>query len=152
MSFVQLRELEELVRLGTYDTLLVKPFSPWTYLVFSGLNIGYAGHVILAVALMAWAVLSIDFTWSIWSASFFIAALISATLLTGALITMIGATALIWVRSNHLFSIFFGFWELTRYPLNIFRAASRPSSSPRSRWPSPVRSPSAPCSANPSRS
>jgi ABC-2 type transport system permease protein len=33
---------------------------------------------------------------------------------------MIGATALIMVRSNHLFSIFFGFSELTRYPLNIF--------------------------------
>ncbi|SCB37919.1 ABC transporter permease [Rhizobium lusitanum] len=120
MSFVQLRDLEELVRLGTYDTLLVKPFSPWAYLVFSGLNIGYAGHVILAVALMGWAVLSVDFAWSVWSASFLVAALLSATLLTAALITIIGATALIWVRSNHLFSIFFGFWELTRYPLNIF--------------------------------
>ncbi|MBX5158049.1 ABC transporter permease [Rhizobium sp. NZLR1b] len=120
MSFVQLRDLEELVRLGTYDTLLVKPFSPWAYLVFSGLNIGYAGHVILAAALMGWAILSVDFTWSVWSVSFLIATLISATLLTGALITMIGATALMWVRSNHLFSIFFGFWELTRYPLNIF--------------------------------
>ncbi|MBY3215056.1 ABC transporter permease [Rhizobium laguerreae] len=120
MSFVQLRDLEELVRLGTFDTLLVKPFSPWAYLVFSGLNIGYAGHVILAVPLMGWAVLSVDFAWSVWSASFLIAALLSATLLTAALITMIGATALIWVRSNHLFSIFFGFWELTRYPLNIF--------------------------------
>ncbi|MBB3464557.1 ABC-type uncharacterized transport system permease subunit [Rhizobium sp. BK377] len=74
----------------------------------------------IAVALMAWAVLSVDFAWSVWSGSFLIAALISATLLTAALITMIGATALIWVRSNHLFSIFFGFWELTRYPLNIF--------------------------------
>jgi ABC-2 type transport system permease protein len=28
MSFTQLRDLEELVRLGTYDALLVKPFSP----------------------------------------------------------------------------------------------------------------------------
>ena len=104
----------------TYDTLLVRPFSPWAYLVFSGLNISYAGHVILAVALMGWAVLSVDFAWSVWSASFLVAALLSATLLTAALITIIGATALIWVRSNHLFSIFFGFWELTRYPLNIF--------------------------------
>jgi len=120
MSFVQLRDLEELVRLGTYDTLLVKPFSPWAYLVFSGLNIGYVGHIILAVALMAWAVMAVDFSWSIWSVMYFAAAIVSATLLTAAIITMIGATALIWVRSNHLFSIFFGFWELTRYPLNIF--------------------------------
>ncbi|AHG45868.1 ABC transporter permease [Rhizobium leguminosarum bv. trifolii CB782] len=120
MSFVQLRDLEELVRLGTFDTLLVKPFSPWVYLIFSGLNISYTGHVILAVALMGWAILSVDFAWSVWSVSFLLATLISAALLTAALITMIGATALIWVRSNHLFSIFFGFWELMRYPLNIF--------------------------------
>jgi ABC-2 type transport system permease protein len=120
MSFVQLRDLEELVRLGTFDTLLVKPFSPWTYLVFSGLNIGYAGHVILAVALMGWAIFAVTIDWNAWSALFLLGTLLSSTLLTAALITMIGATALIWVRSNHLFSIFFGFWELTRYPLNIF--------------------------------
>ncbi|MBP2445311.1 ABC-type uncharacterized transport system permease subunit [Rhizobium leguminosarum] len=35
MSFTQLRDLEELVRLGSYDVLLVKPFSPWVYLIFS---------------------------------------------------------------------------------------------------------------------
>lgn len=120
MSFVQLRELEELVRLGTFDTLLVKPFSPWAYIVFSGLNIGYAGHIILAVALMTWAVLAVDMSWTAPSILFFLGMLISSTLLTAAIITMIGATALVWVRSNHLFSIFFGFWELTRYPLNIF--------------------------------
>lgn len=123
LSFVQLRDMEELVRLGTYDALLVKPFSPWAYIVFSGLNIGYAGHIILAVALMAWAVVAVDFQWSIGATLYFVGALISSTLLTAALITMIGATALIWVRSNHLFSIFFGFWELTRYPLNIFPGA-----------------------------
>ena len=120
MSFVQLRDLEEQVRLGTYDTLLVKPFSPWAYLVFSGLNIGYVGHIILAVALMGWAALAVDVNWSAEAVLFFVGTLVSSTLLTAALITMIGATALIWVRSNHLFAIFFGFWELTRYPLNVF--------------------------------
>ena len=120
LSFVQLRNLEEQVRLGTFDTLLVKPFSPWAFIVFSGLNIGYVGHIILAVALMGWAVVAVDLAWSATSVLFLLGALLSSTLLTAAIITMIGATALIWVRSNHLFSIFFGFWELTRYPLNIF--------------------------------
>lgn len=120
MSFVQLRGLEEQVRLGTFDALLVKPFSPWVYMVFSGLNIGYVGHIILAVVLMAWAVQAVGIDWTLWSALFLLGTLVSSTLLTAAIITMIGATALIWVRSNHLFAIFFGFWELTRYPLNIF--------------------------------
>jgi len=120
LSFVQLRNLEEQVRLGTFDALLVKPFSPWAYIVFSGLNIGYVGHIILAVGLMAWAVLAVDFTWSFTAVLFLLGTLLSSTLLTAAIINMIGATALIWVRSNHLFAISFGFWELTRYPLNIF--------------------------------
>lgn len=119
-SFTQLRDLEDLVRLGTLDALLTKPINTWAYLIFSGLNIGYAGHIILAIPVLVWALLAAQVQWSLFTAMFFAASLISAMLVTGAVITMIGATAMIWVRSNHLFSIFFGFWELTRYPLNIF--------------------------------
>ena len=122
LSFVQFRDLEELVRLGTFDTLLVKPFSPWAYLAFSGLNIGYAGHIALAAGLMVWSVLQVGIDWSLGSALYLLAALISAALVNAALITMIGASAFIFVQSSHLYTIFFGFWELSRYPLNIFPA------------------------------
>jgi ABC-2 type transport system permease protein len=122
LSLVQFRDLEVLVRMGTLDALLTKPINPWAYLAFSGLNIGYAGHVILAIPLLAWSLFAVDIDWSPGMLLFFPASLLSAALVSGAIITMIGATALIWVRSNHLFSIFFGFWELTRYPLNIFPA------------------------------
>lgn len=121
-SFTQLRELEELVRLGTLDALLTKPINIWAYLIFSGLNIGYAGHIILAIPVLVWALIAAQVEWSLPSALFFGLSLLSATMVTGAVMTMIGGTALIWVRSNHLFAIFFGFWELTRYPLNIFPA------------------------------
>jgi len=123
MSFVQLRDLEELVRLGKFDTLLVKPFSPWAYLVFSGLNIGYAGHIALSVGLMGWALSQVGIDWNLGSALYLLAALISAALVNAALITMIGTCALIVVQSSHLFTIFFGFWELSRYPLTVFPAA-----------------------------
>ena len=120
ISFTQFRDMEEKVRLGTFDAVLVKPIGPWTFLVFSGLNIGYLGHIVLAVGLMAWALTQVAVDWSIPIAFYFAATLVSAAMLVAALMTMIGATALVWVRSNHLFSIFFGFWELARYPLVIF--------------------------------
>ncbi|MDB5614545.1 MAG: transporter permease [Devosia sp.] len=122
VSFTQLRNLDDLVRLGTLDALLTKPINTWAYLIFSGLNIGYAGHIILAIPVLVWALLAAQVSWSIGTALFFVGSLLSAMSVTGAVITMIGATAMIWVRSNHLFAIFFGFWELTRYPLNIFPA------------------------------
>ena len=109
-----------LAGMGTFDAVLVKPVSPWIYLVFSGLNIGYTGHIVLALGLMAWSLTQVDVAWTFPSALLFFCYLISAAMIVAATMTMIGATALVWVKSNHLYQIFFGFWELARYPLNIF--------------------------------
>ena len=119
-SFTQFRELEEIVRMGRMDAILVKPVSPWVFMVFSGLNIGYAGHILLAVGLMAWALTQVEIAWSPGTVLYLLSTLISGALIVCALMTMIGATALVWVRSRHLYAIFFGFWELARYPLNLF--------------------------------
>lgn len=121
LSFVQFRELEELVRLGTLDALLVKPFSPWAYLAFGGINIGYAGHILLSSVLLVWSLSQL--AWSPAALLYLAAGLINGALINAAILTMIGATAMIWVRSRHLFSIFFGFWELVRFPLSIYPGA-----------------------------
>jgi ABC-2 type transport system permease protein len=123
LSFVQFRDLETLVRKGAFDVLMVKPMSPWAYLTFSGLNIAYVGHVALAVVIMGWALWQADVAWSLGQVTFFVAALTSAALVVAAVMTMIGAASLVLVQSSYLYSIFFGFWELTRYPLNIFPPA-----------------------------
>ncbi|HEY9011924.1 MAG TPA: ABC-2 family transporter protein [Devosia sp.] len=122
-SFTQMRDLEEQVRLGTYDTLLTRPMSPWVYLVFARFNIGYVSHIALAVTLMVWALLTIDVEWSVAWVAYFVLSLLSAALVTAAIMTSIGATALAWTRSNHLYSLYFGFWELSRYPLNMYPLA-----------------------------
>ncbi|MEO6013098.1 MAG: ABC-2 family transporter protein [Devosia sp.] len=124
LSFVQLRDLDQMVRLGTFDVLLVKPISPWVYLVFGGFNaVGYSGHIALAIGLMVWSLAQVSVEWNAWSVIYLTLAVISSSMVTAAVITMIGAVALVTVQSNHLFSIYFGFWELTRYPVNIFPAA-----------------------------
>jgi ABC-2 type transport system permease protein len=122
-SFVQFREFEELVRRGTLDALLVRPVSTWAYLTFSGFNIGYAGHVVLAVGVMAWSLGSVEISLSLGRILFLGAALVSASMLVAAVMMMIGASAIVLVQSRHLYSIFFGFWELTRYPIHIYPAA-----------------------------
>lgn len=124
LSFVQFRNLEEMVRLGTFDVLLVKPISPWVYLAFGGLNIaGYSGHIALAVGLMVWALVQVEADWTVWSALYIVLSLISAAMVTAAVMTMIGVAALVIVQSSYLYSIFFGFWTLGRYPLSIFPPA-----------------------------
>src|SRR5262245_13913636 len=49
--------------------------------------------------------------------------MVSASLVVAAVMTIIGASALALVQSCYLYSIFFGFWQLTRFPMNIYPAA-----------------------------
>lgn len=119
-TFVQLRGMEELVRLGTYDTLMVRPVSPWAFLAFSGINIEYGGHIALGVGMIGWALPQLAIDWSVLTVAQLVASLISAALLTGATLTIIAAMALVLTRSRYLFGIYFDFWELSRYPLTIF--------------------------------
>jgi ABC-2 type transport system permease protein len=120
VSFTQMRELEDTIRSGNFDCLLVKPFSPWAYLVFAGLNLGYLGHIVLAVGMLGWSLAALPIDWTVWRVLYALASLVSAAMTVAALLTMIGACAFVLTRSRYLYGIFFGLWELTRYPLSIF--------------------------------
>lgn len=121
VSYVQMRDLEDLIARGAFDAVMVKPVSPWTYVVFEGFNaVGYSGHIVLAAVLMGWSLTQLSVGIDLWGVLYLVGALASASMIVAALITMIGATALRAVRARYLYPIFFGFWELTRYPLNIF--------------------------------
>ena len=121
-SFVQMRELEEAIQRGQFDVLMARPFSPWAYIVFSRLNVGYAGHVALAVPMMAWSLSQTHLIWSAATVAYLVAAVVGSAMLVAAVMTMVGACAFVLVRSRYLYAIFFGFFELTRYPLSIFPA------------------------------
>ncbi len=122
-SFVQFRNFEETIRKGDFDALLVKPFSPWAFIMFSGLHTGYAGHVVLALGLMVWSLTQLDIAWSAGLAVYGVLALINGCLVVASVMTMIGASAMVLVQSRHLYFAFFGFWQLTRYPIGIFPVA-----------------------------
>jgi ABC-2 type transport system permease protein len=120
VSFVQMRELEDLVHRGQFDVLLVKPFSPWLTIVFRQFNVEYLGHWILAAGLIGWALFHVDVDWSAGTALFFVLSMASAAMVVAAAMTIIGATTFVLVKSNFLFPIFFAFFELARYPVNIY--------------------------------
>ena len=120
LTFVQLRDMDQLVRSGDFDALLVRPLHPWLYLVFSGVNIEYGGHLFLGLFLILWALPELSVAWTPLLALQFAASVISAALITAALFSAIGATALALGRSRFLFGIYFDFWEIARYPLPIF--------------------------------
>jgi ABC-2 type transport system permease protein len=119
-TLVQLRRMEEIVLGGEFDTLLVRPLNPWAYLVFSGFNIEYGGHILLGAGLILWALPQLAVHWTVGTSLLMVGSLLSAALITASLITIISACAMVLGRARYLFGIYFDFWELSRYPASIF--------------------------------
>lgn len=119
-TLVQLRGMEEIVRGGEFDMLLVRPINPWAYLVFSGFNIEYGGHILLGLGLIVWALPQVGIVWSVPSALMLFGGLVSSALITASCITVVSACALVLQRARYLFGLYFDFWELSRYPASIF--------------------------------
>ena len=61
---------------------------------------------------MIWALGAVDDRVERGAVAYLVAALLGATLFVAALITMIGASAFMLVKSRYLYTVLFGFFEL----------------------------------------
>ncbi|MFD1956890.1 ABC transporter permease [Paenibacillus thailandensis] len=119
-SFVQMRGLEEQVKSGTFDSLLIKPVNPYLYLVCRGFNLGYLAHIVISCTVLLWAVSSLDLEWT-WARVFYlIAAIIGGAMIQAGFMSIIGSTSFVWVRTGFLFTLFFRIKEFISYPLPVF--------------------------------
>ncbi|MQB08171.1 ABC transporter permease [Agrobacterium tumefaciens] len=125
VTFTQFRDLEDMVERGEFDTLLLRPIGAWLYICLSGLNFSYVGHLCLAATLVVWATLSLNLQWDVRMVSFATISVLSGAVAIGAVISIFSSTALVLGSSRYLFSVFFGLWELSRYPLDIYPDALR---------------------------
>jgi ABC-2 type transport system permease protein len=119
-SFVQMRDLEGQVRNGTFDSLLVKPVNPYLYLVCRGFNLGYLAHVLISGSVLVWALTVLGLEWSLSLIAYLVLAIIGGAMIQAGLITLIGATSFIWVRTGFLFTLFSKLKEFISYPLPVF--------------------------------
>lgn len=123
-SWMQMRTLESLVRTGQLDTVMILPYPTWGYLIFSGFNImGFSGHLAVAVPVLIYALVYIEPAPSLLSWLDFSLGVVGGSCIIGATLTTIGATALFARRSGYIYPMFFGVWELCKYPMAIFPAA-----------------------------
>jgi ABC-2 type transport system permease protein len=119
-SFVQMRELENLVRQGTFDGILTKPVNPYLYYICRGFNLAYFAHIMISGAVLLWALGVLHIEWSLFRILYFLAAILSGAMIQAGLISIIGGFAFIWVRTNFMFTLFFRIREFTSYPISIY--------------------------------
>ncbi|MCM3635821.1 ABC transporter permease [Paenibacillus camelliae] len=119
-SFVQMRELENQVKKGTFDSLLIKPVNPYFYVISRGFNLAYIAHISISGCVLIWAMIELNMNWTISDYLYLILVIISGAMIQAGILTVIGAFSFIWVRTNFMFTLFFRLKDFISYPLPIF--------------------------------
>ncbi len=115
-------ELEGMVQKGTFDGLLIRPLNPYLSLAAQQFNVGYIGHIVVALAILVWSLGNLAIDWSIMSVLFLLLALIGASLLQAAVLTLLGAWSFTFVRATFLFGFAGTLRSFITYPITIYGA------------------------------
>lgn len=113
-------ELEGMVQKGTFDGLLIRPLNPYLSLAAQQFNVGYIGHIVVAAAILAWALGNLAIDWSLTSVIFLGLALVGASLLQAAVLTLLGAWSFTFVRATFLFGFAGTLRTFITYPITIY--------------------------------
>jgi len=116
-------ELERLIQGGTFDGYLVRPLNPYASFAAQRFNVGYLGHILLATGILAWALTNLEIAWTPLSVLFLMLALLGASLLQAAVLTLLGVWAFRFVRAQFLFGFAGTLRTFVTYPITIYGAA-----------------------------
>jgi len=115
-------ELEGMVQKGTFDGVLIRPLNPYLSLAAQQFNVGYIGHIVIAFAILVWSLGNLAIDWSVTSVVFLGLALIGASLLQAAVLTLLGAWSFTFVRATFLFGFAGTLRTFITYPITIYSA------------------------------
>jgi ABC-2 type transport system permease protein len=113
-------ELEGMVQKGTFDGVMIRPLNPYLSLAAQQFNVGYIGHIGIAMAILIWSLGNLAIDWSVATIGFLVLALIGASLLQAAVLTLLGAWSFAFVRSTFLFGFAGSLRTFITYPITIY--------------------------------
>lgn len=126
LAFSRITNIEAMVQLGEYDTMLIRPLPISLQFMFGGFRIAVLGDLLGAIILLGVGLRSAGIEWSLIKVIFLILAVIGASLVRGAV--ELAGTALVfrtmvsgWL--NYMWYLVFG--QFGSYPLDIFGARLR---------------------------
>ncbi|CAN5800391.1 ABC-2 family transporter protein [soil metagenome] len=126
MAFSRLYEIDQIVREGEFDRMLVRPMPMMLQVMFSSFRIATLGDLLGGVALLAFALSQVSIEWTAGKAVLFVAALVGGAMLDGAF--QLGPAALTfrtltsWPLRNFFDDVFNRFGS---YPASIFNRSTR---------------------------
>lgn len=119
--FTPIRRLEEMVREGTFDSLLIKPIDSFWHLIFRYFNHAFIGHVILAIIVFIICLGKLNIVWTFYKISWLVLFIFSATLIqAGLMIT--SSTICFWIFTTNtvIDSTIYGIRGFINYPIIVY--------------------------------
>ena len=113
-------ELEGMIQKGTFDGVLVRPLNPYFSLAAQQFNVGYIGHIMIAMAILIWSLGNLTVDWTVANVLFLVLALIGGSLLQAAILTLLGAWSFMFVRAANLFWFMGTLRTFITYPITIY--------------------------------
>jgi len=116
-------ELEGMVQRGTFDGILVRPLNPYLSLAAQQFNVGYIGHIVIALGVFIWSLGNLAVGWTPLSVLYLILAVIGGSMIQAAVLTLLGAWSFLFVRATFLFGFAGTLRTFITYPISIYSAA-----------------------------
>ncbi len=119
-----MRDIGELVRSGKFDLYLIRPISPFTYLVLQQFQYTFLPRMFFSVFFWIYSLKKLEISWSSVTIAYYLLTLISGFIIFSA-ITVITGTISFWtVKSEEIVSLLtdnnYGLKNFCDYPIQIY--------------------------------
>lgn len=119
--YIPMQSLEEMVRMGDFDGVLVKPMNPFLYLLMRQGYFGFVGHLILGFIVFGISLSHLQLEITAGFIFDMVLKLVGAVLLQGAVLIFTGALSFRFVRALAVRNVFiYTIREFINYPISIY--------------------------------
>jgi ABC-2 type transport system permease protein len=115
------QEIQQMVRMGNFDIVLVRPVNSLVYMLMGRPNAGYFGQMSLATVIFIICFVNLDIQFTPLKFLYLIATLIGGTLIQASLFLVSGTLSFWIVRTSTIYGTLVGsFREFIDYPISIY--------------------------------
>ncbi len=122
--YIPMRNLEGMVRDGSFDSLLIRPVSPFCHLLLKQDYLGFLSLVFLGLGMFGVCFSNLEMLWTFKNICFFVTALIGATLIQASVLIFTGSLSIKRIGANSLMNVLiYDIRSFVEYPIHIYPKA-----------------------------
>lgn len=118
--------LEQMVRDGSFDSVLIKPLSPFIFMVCKGFQHTFLGHVVVAIILFCISVKNCNYIHRAQDVLLVVIVLLCSFIIHSCMMVIISSLSFWIIKTNTLFEIvIYNVRNFVNYPLSIYNILIR---------------------------